>query len=133
MAECSAETLHQRDHAFEVGGVLGVRAALSADSRVRPQIVTHGLERRGHLGDESAGELQLASFDRDLGISLGFGPKAAGEVRCRLWERERRTTSGTARLTFRHSAMTSPSFDARSSEWTRRTSSAVHSSGYFCA
>ena len=45
MAECSAETLHQRDHAFEVGGVLGVRAALSADSRVRPQIVTHGLEQ----------------------------------------------------------------------------------------
>jgi 7,8-dihydropterin-6-yl-methyl-4-(beta-D-ribofuranosyl)aminobenzene 5'-phosphate synthase len=44
-----------------------------------------------------------------------------------------RTASGTARLSVRHSAMTSARSDARSSEWTRRTSSAFQPSGYLCA
>src|SRR5438132_518568 len=64
MAECSAETLHHRDHAFEVGGVLGVRAALSADSRVRPQIVTHGLEQ----GPPRAAERIAVSHRRPDGV-----------------------------------------------------------------
>ena len=87
-AEAIAHALDKRDHPFELRSVLGVWAALSAHCGIRAKEVTHHFERRGHLSNERAGELQLTSLDRDLRIRIGQ-VKAAAEQGCRLPGAER--------------------------------------------
>src|SRR5438445_8320865 len=62
-AELGADSVHQRDHAFELGRVLRVWTALRMHIRVRTEKVAYRLVRGHHLRDERARELQVRSID----------------------------------------------------------------------